>query len=484
MARDGSAGSGWSSKIHRWTPTLLAVPALVFFHASGADASQRPVRAGDPAWWLVGLFTLQGFVIWLFSHRRYLVYKDGELKPAFSELQEFSSYLLAGAVVAQLWIHGDPDSYYATVHDVLATLVWVEFDVSLHFLANEVLMAFFFGIAAKELSEAILLKDGALRGVSGLLPALACLGGVIGPAVVYRIICSSDMTDAWAVPCATDIAFAWIGARAIWGATHPAVTFLLALAVADDFIGMGLIAIFYPQRPFDVAGLLLLALGIGLAFGCNRGSRRVAGLGRWQAFVIPGALCWIGLHLAGLHAALALVFVVPFMPMRDRDAGFFAEEDYYQLDSINMFEKSHKPFVDIGLFYFGLSNAGVLWWGSQAWDQNSWAVFLGLGFGKTIGVSAFTVLGFLLLKLARQPAALPANPESGQQLSWQDVPLIGLLAAMGFTVALFIAEAAGGHPSLKLGALASFAFLVLAVGLGRLRLAREATPAAAGRSDS
>ena len=470
--------------LHRWTPTLLAVPVLLLLCASDAHASNAPGGAGDTAWWLVGLFTLQGFVIWLFSRQRYLVLKDGELKPAFTDLQEFSSYLLSGAVIAQLWVHGDPTSYAATVHDVLATLPWIDFDISLHFLANEVLMAFFFGIAAKELSEAILLRDGALRGARGLLPAIACLGGVIGPAVVYRILCTPDMAGAWAVPCATDIAFAWIGARAIWGVKHPAVTFLLALAVADDFVGMGLIAIFYPQRPFDVTGVLLLALGMGLAFGCNRGARRIAALGRWQAFVIPGALCWIALHLAGLHTALALVFVVPFMPMRNRDEGFFAEDDYSQLDSINLFEKSHKPFVDIGLFYFGLANAGVLWWGSQAWDQNSWAVFLGLGLGKTIGVSAFTVLAFVLLKLARRPVSLPADAQSGQQVVWRDVPLIGLLAAMGFTVALFVAEAAGGHPSLKLGALASFSFLALAIVLGRVQLARDALPAAAVRSDS
>lgn len=72
--------------------------------------------------------------------------------------------------------------------------------------------------------------------------------------------------DAWAVPCATDIAFASIGERAVWGTKHPAVTFLIALAVADDFIGMGIIAVFYPQRPFNLGGLLLVALGATMAF--------------------------------------------------------------------------------------------------------------------------------------------------------------------------------------------------------------------------
>ncbi len=418
------------------TAAILVVSCTTLGYAAEGSGGH-----GDPAWWLIGLFTLQGFVIWLFARRRYLVWSDGELKPALTELQEFSSYLLSGAVIAQLWIHGDADSYHATIHDIVWKMPWMEMEVSLHFLANEVLMAFFFGIAAKELAEAALKKQGALRGMKGVLPMMACAGGVIGPAIVYRTICTRDMTDAWAVPCATDIAFAWLGARAIWGAKHPAVTFLLALAVADDFIGMGIIAVFYPQRAFNVAGLSLLVIGMTLAFACNRGARRFPVWGRWQAFVIPGAICWFGLHLAGLHAALALVFVVPFIPMRDRDEGLFAEEENETPDSINLFEQTHKPFVDMGLFYFGLANAGVVWWGSAAWDQNSWAVFVGLGAGKTLGICVFTVVGYLLLRCTTRGASLPVDTESGERIRWLDVPVIGLLGAMGFTVALFVLEA-------------------------------------------
>jgi NhaA family Na+:H+ antiporter len=329
-------------------------------------------------------------------------------------------------------------------------------------------MTFFFGMAAKELAEATLKRQGVLRGRRGFLPMMACVGGVIGPALVYRAICTPDMAGAWAVPCATDVAFAWLGAGAIWGRTHPAVTFLLALAVADDFVGMGIIALVYPQRPLQVAWILLLALGVAAAFACNRAARRYPILGRWQAFILPGALCWLGLHWAGLHAALALVFVIPFIPMRDGTAGLFADEDATRPDSINLFEQSHKPFVDTGLFYFGLANAGVLWWGSPAWDRNSWAVFLGLGLGKTVGITLFVVIGFSLLKLVRGEASLPRNEKTDERLTWVDVPLVGVLGAMGFTVALFVAEAAGGAPSLKLGALASFAFLAIAIVLGKL----------------
>ena len=417
----------------------LLVPAT-------AMASEGKNSSHGPVWWLIGLFTLQGILIWLFTRRRYLVMKDGAFKPAFLELQQFSIFLLAGAVVAQMWIHGEPDAYHATMGDVLWTVPWIHVEVTLHFLANEVLMAFFFGIAAKELTEATLQRDGPLRGIRGFLPMMACLGGVVGPALVYRMICTRELAGAWSVPCATDIAFAWLGARAIWGPKHSAVTFLLALAVADDFIGMGIIAVFYPQRDFNFVGLLLIALGMALAFACNRAGRWIALLGSWQAFIIPGAICWFGLHLAGL----------------------FVNGHDDKLDALNRFEQLHKPFVDVGLFFFGLANAGVAWWGTGAWDQNSTAVLLGLGIGKTLGITAMTVLGFLLLKLTRGTASLPVSAETGERLAWRDVPLIGLLGAMGFTVALFVAEAAGGQASLKLGALASFAYLGLAVVLGKL----------------
>ena len=446
--------------------TRLAV-VLTLLVPAVAMAGEGTNSTHGPVWWLIGLFTFQGLLIWLFTRRRYLVMKDGEFKPAFQELQQFSIFLLAGAVVAQLWIHGEPDAYHATMGDVLWTVPWIHVELTLHFLANEVLMTFFFGIAAKELTEATLQRDGPLRGIRGFLPMMACLGGVVGPALVYRMICTRELAGAWAVPCATDIAFAWLGARAIWGPKHPAVTFLLALAVADDFIGMGIIAVFYPQRDFNFVGLLLIAFGMALAFACNRAGRRIALLGIWQAFIVPGAICWLGLHLAGLHAALALVFVVPFIPMHDHDDGLFASGDDDRPDALNRFEHAHKPFVDVGLFYFGLANAGVAWWGTGAWDQNSTAVFLGLGLGKTLGITAMTVLGFLLLKLTRGTASLPTNAETGERLAWRDVPLIGLLGAMGFTGVLFVAAAAGCQASLKLGALASFIYLGLAVALGK-----------------
>lgn len=151
--------------------------------------------------------------------------------------------------------------------------------------------------------------------------------------------------------------------------------------------------------------------------------------------------------------------------MSGRDEGIYAPgESAERHDTINQFEHALKPIVDIGLFYFGLANAGVAWIGESIWDQNSTAVFLGLGIGKTIGISLFTICGFALLNSFRKQE-LPTK--NGIAMQWCDVLPIGILGAMGFTVALFVADAAGGAPSLKIGALASFLYLGLGVVVGK-----------------
>jgi len=270
------------------------------------------------------------------------------------------------------------------------------------------------------------------------------------------------------------------------------VTFLLAVAVADDFVGMGVIALFYPQQTFDWFGVVVLAAGMSTAFAMSRlATGRIQLLRNWQFFLVPAAICWLGLHLAGLHSALAMVFVVPFIPMAGRDVGIFAEQqstalwlphrflrldrgtdianrpDRSTLDPINRFDLAVRPWVDTGLFFFGLANAGVAWYGSNAWNQNSWAVFLGLGIGKTLGIGVMTALGYVFVRLLLRRKSTPIGLEVVQLLKWRDVPLVGLLGAMGFTVALFVADAAGAAPSLKLGAMASFVYLGIAVLVGR-----------------
>ncbi|MCA9205001.1 MAG: Na+/H+ antiporter NhaA, partial [Planctomycetales bacterium] len=114
--------------------------------------------------------------------------------------------------------------------------------LTVHFLINDILMALFFAIAGKEVWES-LLPGGARSNVrKAATPLLATAGGVLGPVVVYLTGCAltdtwADLSRGWAVPCATDIAFSYLVARLVFGAGHPAIAFLLLLAIADDAAG-------------------------------------------------------------------------------------------------------------------------------------------------------------------------------------------------------------------------------------------------------
>src|SRR5690606_614363 len=235
---------------------------------------------------------------------------------------------------------------------------------SVHFLVNDVFMAVFFGIAAKEIVEAAL-PGGALNPVKKALnPLLGTLGGILGPVGVYFAYVyfsgADEVARGWGIPTATDIALAWLVARVIFGAGHPAVSFLLLLAVADDAIGLGIIAIFYPDpaHPVEPVYLGVVDAAMALAFALRK--RGVQSF--WPYVLVPGVLIWIGLFLAHLHPALALVAIVPFMPASDHDAGVYVErhdDGDASLDTLNQFEHFFKIPVDLGLFFFGLANAGV-----------------------------------------------------------------------------------------------------------------------------
>ena len=141
--------------------------------------------------------------------------------------------------------------------------------LSLHYLVNDMLMAFFFAIAAKEVWEAVILKNGSLRGKKAATPLFATVGGMLGPVSVYLVLAAvmgSDTYDAvangWAIPTATDIAFSYLVGRLVFGAGHPAVRFLLLLAIADDAAGLIILAVFYPQG--DLAPIWLM-LSVGAA---------------------------------------------------------------------------------------------------------------------------------------------------------------------------------------------------------------------------
>lgn len=369
----------------------------------------------------------------------------GQQNGVVAFLQEYSIPLIAGVVGAIIWANVDHHGYEHMLH-------WSPLGegshLNLHFLVNDIFMALFFGIAAKEITESAL-PGGALNPPSKAInPLLGTLGGVLGPVGAYFAWCAvtGDQTiiNGWGVPTATDIALAWLVARLAFGAGHPAVSFLLLLAVADDGIGLGIIAIFYPDplHPAEPAWLGLVAAGMAVAYVLRR--KEVASF--WPYLLVAGVMSWTGLIKAHLHPALALVAVVPFMPSKGYDAGLYAEvghEKKYD-STLDNFEHFFKGPVDFGLFAFGLANAGVV---MSSVGNATWAVLVGLLAGKTVGIFAFSYLGHL------------AGFKLPNGMGARDLLVAGLTAALGLTVALFVAGVAFTDPGLqgaaKMGALAS-----------------------------
>ena len=412
-------------------------------------------------------------------------------------LSEYSLLLIAGALIGLAWANLDPASYHAFVEFPLVEggrIGHLHVDaeghahrtLTLHYLINDMLMALFFAIAGKEVWEAVALRNGALRGRKAITPLVATAGGMIGPAAVYLVGAAAlgsfaALANGWAIPTATDIAFSYLVGRIVFGAGHPAVMFLLLLAIADDAGGLLILAVFYPQGDLAPAWLLLSFGAAATAYlltnwlprRMDRGyplkpvSTRVRRrLGFWP-YVIAGALSWYGFQQAGIHPALGLLPVIPAIPHADVEFGFFAEEEAHQYDLLNQIEHALKGPVEVILFFFGLANAGVEF---SAMGEATWLVLAGLLIGKPVGITLFGIWG----------ARAFGMPEG---MGVRDIFVVGCVAAIGFTVSLFVASVAFPpgpvQDAAKMGALFSFGAAAIAIAAGRIvRVERRiATPA-------
>lgn len=375
------------------------------------------------------------------------------MKKHINMLREFSIPLLAGVVVALAWVNLDPASYHHFDH---ARLIG---PISFHFLVNDLFMVLFFGIAAAEITQSCL-PGGDLHPLRRAVnPLLATLGGVVGPVIVYlclnTLIGDASLTRGWGIPTATDIALAWLVASLVFGRSHPAISFLLLLAIVDDAIGLAIIAIFYSDPTLPVAPLWLLLVAAGMVTAYLL--RRLKTASYWPYLLLGGGLCWYGLFMAHLHPALALVFIVPFLPHPPREAKHVFEVDPADRSTLATFEHEWKVMVDFGLFSFGLANAGVK---LTAVGTVTWMVLFSLAAGKTVGIFIMGMLG------KRLGYPLPSR------VGRKELLLIGLVAGVGMTVALFVAGEAFIDPlvqgAAKMGALLSAGCGLVAIVLGRL----------------
>ncbi|GAB5448021.1 Na+/H+ antiporter NhaA [Gymnodinialimonas sp.] len=410
--------------------------------------------------------------------------------PVWNFITGYSVLLVLGAVVAVVWANVDAESYqYFTEF-----MIWQDApigvlvadgsggavrDLTLQYLVNDVLMALFFAIAAKEVWEAVILKNGALRGKKAATPLIATLGGILGPIAVYlglAYFLGSSTYDAlangWAIPTATDIAFSYVVGRIVFGAGHPAVRFLLLLAIADDAAGLLILAVFYPEAAMTPSWLLLSAgaavavfvLANWLPRYLDRGDqlrRRSSWVRRKLSFwpyALAGCACWYGFQEAGLHPALGLLPIVLTIPHADRAFGIFSAAEVHLHDLLNTMGRALKFPVAITLGLFGLMNAGVAF---SAMGEATWLVLAGLLIGKPLGIFVF---GWI--------AARPLGLGLPLGMRMVDLLVIGIVAAIGFTVSLFVTSVAFEpgpiQDAARMGALLSFAAALIAVITGRV----------------
>ncbi|HEP9160004.1 TPA: Na+/H+ antiporter NhaA [Pseudomonas aeruginosa] len=407
---------------------------------------------------------------------------------AFSAFEKFlhieavsGVVLLIAAAAALIWANSPYAASYEHLWHTTLSFGIGDFVISnsLHFWINDALMTVFFLVVGMEIRREI--HEGALANLKlATLPMVAAFGGVLVPALVYLAFNSADgLRQGWAVPTATDIAFA-VGVLALLGRSVPASVrvFLLALAIIDDIVAVLIIALFY-SGGLDPTGFAIAATGILLVLGLQR-----IGIGSAYAYLLPGALLWFGLLKTGAHPTLAgvvLGLMTPVRPVKDMDPPLqlatraikeFAAREQAEngdvtelLQPIKQLREAQRELlppvmrVQMALHpwvaylvmpLFALANAGVSLEGMNLDSGASLTVLSGVAVALVLG-KPLGVLGSSWLMVRLGWGSLPPG------MTWSWMTLIGCLAGIGFTMSIFIANLAFAEQELlsaaKLGVL-------------------------------
>ena len=418
--------------------------------------------------------------------------------------------LLVAAAAALLWANSPWSESYAQLWNTPMGIRIgdFEFERTLAWFVNDGLMVIFFFVAGMEIRREI--HHGELsEWRRAALPAIAALGGMIAPAILYLSIAGAPETHAgWDVPMATDIAFA-VGVLALLGKRVPPAlrVLLLALAVIDDLGAIVVIAIFYSSH-IALSGLFFAALGlVGIVVLQRLGVRSKL------AYVVPSFAVWAGIYSAGIHPTIAGVILGLMTPVRawlgpegfrhvvreqlDHLSGLPSDAlssqelsvalrhvDTARREAIAPSEgliAALHPWVAFGIMpIFALANAGVTVTGLSL-DASSFRVVLGAGIGLLLGKPIGVVLATwttLKLRLSALPRGLGAR----------HLAVLGVVAGVGFTMALFVAQLAFSDPralaAAKVGVLsASSLAAIFALILGRILLVPVETSGAARSAD-
>ncbi|MGV2984946.1 Na+/H+ antiporter NhaA [Microbacterium sp. AGC85] len=352
--------------------------------------------------------------------------------------------LVVFAAIALIWANSPwADSYFAIRDFEIGYEPW-HLKLSLGAWAADGLLAIFFFLVGLELKREFVAGD--LRKPStAIVPVVAAVGGVVVPALVYVAVVGTTTSEArgWAIPTATDIAFA-VAVLALIGSHLPSALriFLLTLAVVDDLIAIGIIAIFYTES-IELVPLLLALVAIAIYGAIAQRFRQffhVRPGAAWLILLPIGFTAWALMHASGIHATIAgvlLGFTIPVLHKRaerSEDAGPGLAE---------LFEHRFRPLsAGFAVPVFAFFSAGVAIGGADGFvsaltDPVLIGIVLGLVIGKPLGITAATWLITRIRRINLDPS-----------LRWIDIAGVGILAGIGFTVSLLVAELsfAAGSP--------------------------------------
>lgn len=385
---------------------------------------------------------------------------------AFLSNEASGGYLLMIAAGLALIVANSPlaDAYFAALNSHFgASFGPVHLEESLLHWINDGLMAVFFLLVGLEIKREVL--DGQLARLSRVvLPGVAALGGVAVPAIIYLAFNAGhpDSRAGWAIPSATDIAFA-LGVLALLGSRVPTSLkiFLTAIAIIDDLAAIVIIALFYTAQ-LNVAALVAAGVVLAGLVALNR----LKVLRLWP-YLLGGILLWYFVLQSGIHATLAGVALALVIPLR-RSLGAV---DHPKSPLHRLEHSLHKPVAFFIIPVFGFANAGLSFAGltpSALLDPVPLGVALGLFFGKQLGVF-LTALLVITLKWADMPKYASLGQLYG----------VSVLCGIGFTMSLFIGNLAFKDAHLidetKIGVLVGSLISAL-LGLLVLRLSKPDVP--------
>jgi NhaA family Na+:H+ antiporter len=347
----------------------------------------------------------------------------------FMKLESAGGILLLAAAVLAMLVANSP---LANIYDALLdTTVAVQvgalsIDKPLLLWVNDGLMAVFFFLVGLEIKREVM--EGELSSFSQVvLPGMGALGGMAVPAAIYAWMNWGDPVamDGWAIPVATDIAFA-LALLSVFGSRAPTAlkVFLLTLAIFDDLAAIVIIALFY-SGDLSVSALIIGVLALLIAIAMNR-----LGVTRTSSYILLGIVLWMAVLKSGVHATLAGVLIAFCIPMRDAQG----ESPLCDLE-----HDLHGPVAFAILPMFAFANAGLSLAGMSIENLThpvTAGVAAGLVIGKPVGILAFVWLATNL-----RIAKLPMN------VNWTQLLGVAFACGIGFTMSLFIAGLAFEHGS-------------------------------------